>query len=73
MEQGFETLRNDTQEPLLHLMKRNKIALIALSRPGGDVFFHWETSRATACLDHVIPLSFTGIIQCDDFGVSIAL
>jgi transposase len=37
------------------------------SRPGGDVFFRWETSRATACLDHVIPMSFTGTLQCDGY------
>ena len=28
------------------------------SRPGGDVFFRWETSRAAACLDNVIPPTF---------------
>ena len=38
------------------------------SRPGGDVFFHWETSRATACLDNVIPATFTGTIQCDGYA-----
>lgn len=38
------------------------------SRPGGDVFFHWETSRATACLDNLIPLNFTGTIQCDGYA-----
>jgi transposase len=38
------------------------------SRPGGDVFFHWETSRATACLDTVIPANFTGTIQCDGYA-----
>jgi transposase len=30
------------------------------SRPGGDVFYRWETSRAAACLDRVIPANFTG-------------
>ena len=25
------------------------------SRPGGDVFFRWETSRSAACLDNIIP------------------
>jgi len=29
------------------------------SRPGGDVFYRWETSRATACLDNVVPANFT--------------
>jgi transposase len=34
-------------------------------RPGGDVFFHWATSRATGCLTHLVPATFTGTIQCD--------
>jgi transposase len=37
------------------------------SRPGGDVFFRWETSRAGACLDNVIPRNFTGTLQCDGY------
>ena len=37
------------------------------SRPGGDVFYRWETSRAAACLDKVIPVDFTGTIQCDGY------
>jgi transposase len=38
------------------------------SRPGGDVFFRWETSRAAACLDKIIPVNFTGIVQCDGYS-----
>jgi transposase len=38
------------------------------SRPQGDVFFRWETSRATACLDNVIPANFTGTLQCDGYA-----
>jgi transposase len=38
------------------------------SRPGGDVFFRWETSRATACLGRVVPTTFTGTIQCDGYA-----
>jgi transposase len=38
------------------------------SRPKGDVFFRWETSRATACLDKVVPASFTGTLQCDGYA-----
>ncbi len=34
------------------------------SRPGGDVFYRWETSRAAACLDRVIPMHFAGTVQC---------
>jgi transposase len=38
------------------------------SRPKGDVFFRWETSRATACLDNVVPANFTGTLQCDGYA-----
>jgi transposase len=38
------------------------------SRPHGDVFFRWETSRATACLDQVVPANFTGTLQCDGYA-----
>jgi len=38
------------------------------SRPGGDVFYHWATSRAAACLDNIIPVNFTGTIQCDGYS-----
>jgi transposase len=36
--------------------------------PKGDVFFRWETSRAGACLDNVIPRNFTGTLQCDGYS-----
>ena len=38
------------------------------SRPGGDVVYRWETSRATACLNNVIPLEFSGVVQCDGYS-----
>lgn len=38
------------------------------SRPGGDVVFCWETSRAAACLDNLIPVDFKGTLQCDGYG-----
>ncbi len=38
------------------------------SRPGGDVFYRWETSRAAACLDNIIPVDFTGKLQCDGYA-----
>jgi transposase len=38
------------------------------SRPGGDVFYRWETSRAAACLDNIIPVDFTGTIQSDGYA-----
>ena len=36
-------------------------------RPKGDVFFRWQTSRATACLDQVVPPTFTGTVQSDGY------
>jgi transposase len=38
------------------------------SRPDGDVFYRWETSRAAACLDNIIPVNFKGTIQCDGYS-----
>jgi len=38
------------------------------SRPGGDVFFRWETSRAAVCLNNIIPVNFTGTVQCDGYS-----
>jgi transposase len=38
------------------------------SRPGGDVVYQWETSRAAACLDKVLPVDFKGTVQCDGYG-----
>jgi len=37
-------------------------------RPGGDVFYRWETSRAAMCLENIIPLDFTGTLQCDGYS-----
>jgi transposase len=38
------------------------------SRPGGDVVYRWETSRAAACLDNIIPVDFNGTVQCDGYS-----
>lgn len=38
------------------------------SRPGGDVFYAWHTSRAAACLDTIIPVDFKGTVQCDGYA-----
>jgi len=38
------------------------------SRPGGDVFYRWETSRAAACLNNIIPVDFNGTLQCDGYS-----
>jgi transposase len=35
--------------------------------PREDVVFHWETSRAAACLDHIIPADFAGTLQSDGY------
>jgi transposase len=38
------------------------------SRPGGDVFYHWATSRAAACLENIIPVDFRGTVPCDGYS-----
>jgi len=38
------------------------------SRPGGDVFYRWETSRAAACLNNILPVHFAGTVQCDGYS-----
>jgi hypothetical protein len=38
------------------------------SRPGGDLVFQWETSRASSCLGNLLPADFTSTLQCDDYG-----
>jgi len=35
--------------------------------PKGDVFFHWQTSRAATVLEKIIPVNFEGILQCDGY------
>lgn len=43
----------------------------AASRPersSSDVFFHWETSRGSACLENVITVDFRGVLQCDGYS-----
>lgn len=37
------------------------------ARPGGDVVYRWETSRAADCLERTIPGEFKGVIQCDGY------
>jgi len=37
------------------------------SRPGGDVVYQWETSRAAVCLENVLPVDFKGTVQCDAY------
>ena len=34
----------------------------------GDVVFHWETSRAASCLGNIVPVDFTGTLQCDGYA-----
>ena len=37
-------------------------------RQGGAVFYHWETGRSAACLERIIPVDFTGTLQCDAYS-----
>jgi transposase len=36
--------------------------------PGSDVVFHWQTSRAASCLETIVPVDFSGTIQCDAYA-----
>jgi transposase len=42
--------------------------LWACARPGGDTVFAWHTSRAAACLEHIIPCGFHGTVQSDGYA-----
>ena len=37
-------------------------------RPGGDVFYRWETSRAAECLERLVPRDFKGVLQSDGYS-----
>jgi transposase len=37
-------------------------------RPGGDVFYRWETSRAADCLENLLGPGFKGVLQCDGYS-----
>ena len=41
--------------------------LWACNQPGGDVVFHWATTRAASCLEKIVPGNFAGDIQCDGY------
>jgi transposase len=41
--------------------------LWACHRPGADAVYSWHTSRAAACLEKILPVDFTGTIQCDGY------
>jgi len=38
------------------------------SRPGGDVLYSWQTSRAADCIEKLIPGDYRGVIQCDGYA-----
>jgi len=38
------------------------------ARPGGDTVFAWQTSRAAACLEKIIPADFRGTVQSDGYA-----
>lgn len=42
--------------------------LWTVNDPGGEVFYHWQTSRAATCLEDVIGATFTGTLQCDGYS-----
>ena len=42
--------------------------LWACHRPGGDAIYHWQTSRAAACLEKIVPIDFQGVLQSDGYA-----
>jgi transposase len=42
--------------------------LWVVHRPGEDVLFEWYTTREAKCLDKLIPIHFSGTIQCDGYS-----
>ena len=38
------------------------------ARPGGDVVYRWETSRAAECLERIIPTGFKGVLHSDGYS-----
>jgi transposase len=38
------------------------------NRPGIGAVYQWETSRATSCLNRLIPMNFHGVVQCDGYS-----
>ena len=42
--------------------------LWACHRPGGDAIYHWQTSRAAACLEKIVPVDFQGVLQSDGYA-----
>jgi transposase len=42
--------------------------LWTVCRPRKDVFYWWNTSRAAACLDVIVPAEFKGTVQCDGYA-----
>ena len=42
--------------------------LWTVCRPGGDVFYRWETSRAAECLERLVPREFKGVLQSDGYS-----
>jgi transposase len=37
-------------------------------RPAEEVLFEWHTSREAKCLDQLIPIDFSGTVQCDGYS-----
>jgi len=42
------------------------------ARPGGDVVFDWQTSRAAACLETIVPKHWQGMVQSDGYRAYLA-
>lgn len=38
------------------------------NRPGGEVVYHWRTSRAAECVGEILPARWRGVLQCDGYA-----
>ncbi|XHR31117.1 MAG: IS66 family transposase [Chthoniobacteraceae bacterium] len=38
------------------------------NRPGGEVVYHWRTSRAAECVGEILPAHWRGVLQCDGYA-----
>ncbi len=76
----YREIRNDVlqkgylqvdETPIRYLQPGNGKAklgyLWTYGAPREDVVFHWETSRAAACLDNIVPGGFSGTLQSDGY------
>ena len=60
------------ETPIKYLAPGNRKALTGYfwtaARPGGNMIYSWQTSRAAECIEKLIPDQYNGVIQCDGYA-----